>query len=248
MSLGLLSNRPGWPSGVPRTMRGEPQIILDTNFIGNVDLSPYASHTIDGRVWTTSASSGTPTTVELQADGLAIDWQVNNQTWEMVTDLGADLDRNAQLCVFLAFDPSASLGNGCNIGVRLMQSTSFTTEHDVAAALRGTSGGCRWQTSRRTASGTTLHYVGNNPIGSVPSAASLMVVVGGFGMKFLGNQSTSVPAFRNLTSSDSADGWVSTRSAGVTAAGVSPLRRYLSLYVYDTTTTVKVQHLRVWRL
>ena len=234
---------------VPQVLRGEPRIILDTGFTGgDTDISTDGTHVIEGITWTTASSSGALTSGVAGSDGLVLDWQQNNQTFTMTTDLqasaGVASDRHSVICAFLSFEPIV-MGNGCVAGLSLQQASGgFTTEHDLRLALKNTP---RWQCTRRTSSGSTIHYFGDNPIGgSLPSEASCMLWSTGFSARVSGYQSLALPENRAHAASDNATGELRTKTAAITAAGTWPIRRYFSVYLWDTQTKVRLKHCRIW--
>ena len=241
---GAVSHVRGTAAGIPQHLRGQPQIILDTTFTGaDLDISAAGTHTIEGVSWVTD---GAFTSAIAGSDGLVLDWQTNNTTVNMSTDLGTGISSNDELCVWLAFEPLV-MGTGTSIGVSLQQADGATlTEHDVRVALKHTP---RFQAVRRGASSSTVHYFGDNPWGGggMPAAASIMMWASGYGLQARCSTSLVMPAHRGLVAVGNAETQMRTRASGA-SAGDFPTRRYLNVFLYDTQMKARIKALRVWRL
>lgn len=232
MSLGLLSHRPGWPSGVPQSLRGRPTTLIDTTMTGaNLDISSAGSYVIEGNTWTTT--NAVASTFIAESSGVRA--VSNNAVGQRLLIEIPKVSAGSLICATVEWEIVTMNSSAQSVWVKLKQADALTdTAYDtLMACYRHTSSSWRPKHGYRGSSSHTTAYTGDNPwVSSQPSTVTMQIYGSGYSwncaMSTVSTLTTR-PAFRGLVATSNAAGSLRTRPGGQTGGDTGPYMRYLTL-------------------
>ena len=199
MNLGLLSHRPGWPSGVPQSLRGRPRLLVDSDLSGDdVDASSTGNHTYGGRTWETLDSGATEITAG--ADGLLID---AGQDYARVETAIPGLTNGSAFCVVVVLELLVFSHQYGLVEIQLCQAGSDTdTSGDFRASIRKNTGSNYRGFYGARASSFSMSYKGDNPAwndAGLPSRVQVQIYGMGSWVQAKIGTGSDIPTFQSVT-------------------------------------------------
>ena len=249
MSLGLLSHRPGWPSGVPQSLRGRPITLIDTTMTGDsLDISAIGSYAIEGNTWETPNATATT----LVADASGVRMVGNNATGQRLLIEIPKVGPGSMISATVEWEITTMASSSQSVWAKLTQADALTnTAYDVLLACYRHSGSSyRPKHGYRNSSNSLVTaYTADNPwASSQPSTVTMQIAGSGYSWRCaMSNVSTSTtrPTFRGLAATANALSSLRTRANGQTTSEVLPYMRYLSLGWNTNGNTIDARVKRV---
>ena len=247
MNLGLLSHRPGWPSGVPQSLRGRPATLIDTTMTGaDLDISSAGDYVIEGNTWTTT--NAVASTLIAEASGVRA--VSNHATGQRLLIEIPEVSAGSLICATVEWEVVTMASTAQSVWVKLKQAAGTTdTQYDVlVACYRHSASSWRPKHGFRGASSHVTAYTGDNPWASSQPSTVVMSVWGSgysWGVSMSSSSLTDRPPFRGMPATNNATGSLRSRANGQSSGDTLPNMRYLVLGWNSNSNNIEARVKRV---
>jgi len=239
-------------AGVPRHLRGEPRLLIDTGFRGaDVDCGSAGSYAIDGVTLINIDGGGTECTATV--DGLVMHATTNYlRCYVEIPHLSA----TSAFAIAMVIEPLSITHQYGLIETSLAQASAATdTQYDLRCSLRkNTSTNHRLFVGARGSSSFSMAYKGDNPAyqdASLPSRLQIQYYGHARTGQMKVGTGTDIPTYQSVSAAANMEALVQAGS-GTTAGSTLPYYRYFRFgckgYHASGEAQIRIRSLRVWGL